>query len=282
MGNTLSGSAGGEGGGEAEEEKIITIHKTYGDPPFNIYPSGVSKDKIADVTFKSSEPDVLSITGHTATILKSGIVTVTPTYHMPNGDTTELPHIIVRIAKAPLTVKADDVLDLIQGKPMPTLTYTVTGLVGDDTFTNPAITTTAPDTKATGIYDINIEGGTPSNPSYTITYESGTLVILEPATATASTRKANNADNANNSKPDTKENEAEENPPEEMTDELEEQLSEEEAEQTQPNQQDDESATANKTSNWHTFIIMTTGVLAILLIVLLFLIWKKRNKSDDK
>ncbi len=81
------------------------------------------------------------------------------------------------IKKAALTVKADDV-QIIAGEEL-ALTYAVTGLVSGDTFTNPALTTDAPDNATPGTYTITVSGGTLTNAdSYEVTYEDATLTIL--------------------------------------------------------------------------------------------------------
>jgi hypothetical protein len=286
---TLSGSAGGEGGGEAEEEKPIIIKKTYGDEPFKIYPSGVGREKITDVTFKASDSEIISITGNTVTILKSGFVTVTPTYHMPNGDTTELPKITIIIAKAPLTVKADDILDLTQGTTMPNFTYTVTGLIGTDTFTNPVIATTAPDTNTAGTYEIKITGGIPSNPSYAITYENGTLIINEPTiTSTRNSNKTKTSktykgkEKSTSGEPSkeeslTKEPTTEESSTEELT--TEEPTTEEPTTEELP--QDNNAA---KGTNHHIKRIIRIVIFIIIfkIFLILIILWKRRKKDEDE
>jgi cobalamin biosynthesis Mg chelatase CobN len=62
---------------------------------------------------------------------------------------------------------------------MPTFTYYTNGLKNNDTFIGPTMTTTAKDTDTVGTYDINISGGAPSNASYIIRYQSGTLSVVE-------------------------------------------------------------------------------------------------------
>jgi hypothetical protein len=170
------------------EKKPQIVNKIYGDKPFTLYASGVSSmDNKSKVVYKSMNETILKIDGSTATILKSGTVTVIPCYI--NGDySTTLPKITVKIAPAELLVKADDKLGIISGDAMPELTYQTSGLVGNDTFSSPILATTATDTNTIGTYDINIAGGIISNPSYNITYQSGTMVIIPNETQTTTTQ----------------------------------------------------------------------------------------------
>jgi hypothetical protein len=130
---------------------------------------------VGQTTWQSSDPDTLRIDGSMATILKSGIVTITATYSLKGQSSTQSAKIIIKPAK--LSVKADDATVSTCGAPMPEFSYHVKGLVGSDTFTDPQISTTATDTNTPGTYDIVISGGTLSNPSYHVTYHSGSLVI---------------------------------------------------------------------------------------------------------
>ena len=81
---------------------------------------------------------------------------------------------------------------------MPQLTYTVTGLVNGDTFTNPTIISSETDTNTVGEYDITISGGTLDNAdSYNVTYTKGKLTVdnaLYTLTVTKGTGGGNFAD----------------------------------------------------------------------------------------
>ena len=92
------------------------------------------------------------------------------------------------IAPAPLILKADS-LTMNAGGPVPTLTFTATGLLGSDTTTTafttqPTLTTTATSSSPPGVYPITITGG--AAPNYTVTQAiPGSLtVVLSSATTT--------------------------------------------------------------------------------------------------
>ena len=83
------------------------------------------------------------------------------------------------ITPAPLTLTAND-LTMNQGGPVPTLTFTATGFVDDQTTavltTQPTLSTTATSSSPAGTYPININGGSAAN--YTITDVPGTLTVV--------------------------------------------------------------------------------------------------------
>jgi hypothetical protein len=80
---------------------------------------------------------------------------------------------------ATLTVTADNKVKVVSG-PMPTLTYTVTGLVGSETLqTEPTLSTDATSTSPVGTYAITATGATAST-DYTIGYVAGTLTVIAP------------------------------------------------------------------------------------------------------
>lgn len=96
------------------------------------------------------------------------------------------------VAKAALTVKARS-YTIKQNEPLPAFAVDYAGFVGSDDAqsaltTQPVVTTTAPADKTPGTYAINVSGA--SAPNYELTYEAGTLTILE---ADAITVKAVNA-----------------------------------------------------------------------------------------
>ena len=80
------------------------------------------------------------------------------------------------IAQAPLTITADNKV-LPVGAPLPTLTFTSTGLVeGDSLTTQPTLSTTATTGSSVGTYAITISGATASS-NYAVTLVNGTLTI---------------------------------------------------------------------------------------------------------
>jgi hypothetical protein len=130
------------------------------------------------VTFQSSDSNILTISQSTATILRSGTVTIAASYP---GDLKYQPvyaSVTITIKPARLVVIADD-KTVVRGTSIPTLTCYTDGLKNDDVFSNPIITTMVKDSSTTGTYAITVDGGTVSNPSYLITYQSGTLRIVD-------------------------------------------------------------------------------------------------------
>ena len=173
--------------------------KTYGDKAFSLSVTGGSGT--GAVTFTSSDSNVLSIDGKTATICGAGTVTITAVMAADDQYDQAMATYQLTIGKKSLTVKADDT-SVVAGEAIPALTYTVTGLVNGDTFTAPVISTTATDTDATGAYEIIISGGGLTNADcYEVTYQNGTLTVSQRlyavqvsssgnGTATASQEKA--------------------------------------------------------------------------------------------
>jgi uncharacterized repeat protein (TIGR02543 family) len=151
--------------------------KTYGDGTFTLSATGGSGG--GAVTFESSDPSIVSISGTTATIHKAGTVTITATKAANNTYNEVTASVSLTVGKKTLSVKANDQLNIIKGAAMPELTYTATGLVGSDTFTSSSISTTATDTNTVGEYDITISGGTLANAdSYAVTYTNGKLTVV--------------------------------------------------------------------------------------------------------
>ncbi|MDF2908800.1 MAG: exported protein of unknown function [Herbinix sp.] len=141
--------------------------KTYGDGSFTLSTTGGSGD--GAVSFTSSDPTIVSISGTTATIYKAGTVNLTVTKAATGTYNEATASVALSVGKKALTVKADNKPNIIKSAAMPALTYTVTGLVGSDTFTGPTLSTTATDTNTAGEYDITISGGTLANAdNYTI------------------------------------------------------------------------------------------------------------------
>ena len=151
--------------------------KTYGDGAFTLSATGGSGG--GAVTFESSDPNIVSISGTTATIHKAGTVTITATKAANNTYNEVTASVSLTVGKKALTVKANDQLNIIKSEAIPVLTYTAKGLVGGDTFTSPTISTTAGDTNIVGEYDILISGGTLANAdSYAVTYTNGKLTVV--------------------------------------------------------------------------------------------------------
>ena len=153
--------------------------KTYGDEAFTLTVEG-EEDATGEVTFESDKPEIISISGNTATILKAGTVTITATKAEDNYYNRATAEIEITVGLKALTVKADNKLNIEQGDAMPEFTFTAEGLVNGDTYTNPVITAGTDNTDTTGTFDIVISGGTLDNEeSYDVTYVNGRLVIIE-------------------------------------------------------------------------------------------------------
>jgi cyclophilin family peptidyl-prolyl cis-trans isomerase len=81
------------------------------------------------------------------------------------------------IAKASLTITADNKIHA-KGASLPTLTFTTTGLVADDSLTTqPTLSTTATTSSSVGVYTIAISGATASS-NYTVTMVNGALTVV--------------------------------------------------------------------------------------------------------
>ena len=164
-----------------QNQGVLTIGsigtKTYGDEIFTLSVIGGSGN--GTVTYDSSDPTIVSVSGTTATIHKAGNVTITAT-KAGNDDYNEATtSVSLTVGKKSLTVNADDKLNVLAGSAMPQLTYSIKGLVGSDTFTNLVLTTKAVDMNTIGEFAISISGGTLTNAdSYTVAYTNGKMTIV--------------------------------------------------------------------------------------------------------
>lgn len=156
--------------------------KTYGDAAFTLSTTGGSGT--GGVTFDSSDPSVLAISGATATIKKAGDVTITATKAADNDYNEAVATLSLTIGERPITVTADS-FTVLKGAAMPTLTYQITSgsLAGTDSFTtSPSLTVSVADTNTVGEFDITVSGGVLTNgDSYKITYAGGKLTVTEKA-----------------------------------------------------------------------------------------------------
>ena len=84
------------------------------------------------------------------------------------------------IAKAKLTITADSKV-IYTGEKLPTLTYTVTGLVGGDKLVKEPALTTGADADQAGSYTITAANADAGD-NYTITYVSGSLTVMDKET----------------------------------------------------------------------------------------------------
>lgn len=150
--------------------------KTYGDADFTLFTTGGSGD--GAVTYESLDPDVISIDGDVATILAAGTARLQATKAEDENYNARTAEITVTVARKPLTITAHD-QQVTVGDTMPELTYTVSGLVNNDTFSDPSISCPVnSDTSIAGRYTISISGGSLDNAaSYDVRYQNGTLTI---------------------------------------------------------------------------------------------------------
>lgn len=177
-----------------------TEAKTYGDSDFTLTGSVTNAGTGTGVwTWTSTDNTVLQLTPNGATasvkILKAGSVTITTKYESDTTIDTETTATITVNPKE-LTIKAKD-QSIYVGGTVPTLgadSYTVTGLVGEDTLTTqPTLDyNEAPDNTKIGTYTIT-PSGAEASANYSISYQTGTLTISSrpssgggtPATTTA-------------------------------------------------------------------------------------------------
>lgn len=157
--------------------------KTYGDASFALTASANSG---LGVTYTSSDPNVVSVSGSTVTIKSAGTTTITASQDGNDVYGTALPvQQTLTVNKATLTATADN-KSRVYGDANPTFTITYTGYKNSESSsvidTSPAATTTATLTSNVGNYNIVPAGGTDNN--YTFTYVNGTLTITK-ATLTA-------------------------------------------------------------------------------------------------
>ncbi|MBT1699848.1 T9SS type A sorting domain-containing protein [Fulvivirgaceae bacterium PWU4] len=157
--------------------------KKYGDAAFD--PGATSSAALA-VTYQSSDPSILSISGSAATIHKAGTVTLTAKQagnasYLAATDATQQ----VTIGKATLNVTAN-AASRTYGASEPTFTLSYSGFIGSDNAsvidTKPVAEPDATALSWPGTYDITVSGGTDNN--YSFNYSPGTLTITQ-ATLTA-------------------------------------------------------------------------------------------------
>ncbi len=123
-----------------------------------------------------------TVSGATLTITGGGTVVVAANQ---SGNTTyaaapQVTHSIT-VNKAKLTVTANN-LSMKKGATVPTLTYSITGFVNNDTQAKattgkPALSTTATAQSATGSYPITVKAGTLAAANYTFTLVNGKLTV---------------------------------------------------------------------------------------------------------
>lgn len=149
--------------------------KTYGDPIFSLQ---AKVNTNMPISYKSSDPTKLFVSGNQAIIIGAGTVTITAEQagsnnYMPTADSQTL-----TINKANATVTVNNA-QRVQGKENPEFTYSITGLIKGDTQasieTLPTVTTAATANSAKGKYDIIASDAFDSN--YSFIYKPGKLTV---------------------------------------------------------------------------------------------------------
>jgi hypothetical protein len=122
--------------------------------------------------------------GNNQTLSANFTPTNTTNYNGASGSVS------INVQQATLTVKADD-QTRAYGADNPSLTYTMTGFVNNDTQASatsgtPSLTTTATSTSDPGQYPITITAGTLAASNYAFSFVNGTLTVTPPTLYTIS------------------------------------------------------------------------------------------------
>lgn len=151
--------------------------KVYGDEPFTLT---ATSNRDLPITFTSSNPSKISISGNVATIKGAGTVTITASQEGTSDYEGETATITVVVNKAVLLASADD-QQKVYGDSNPTLTITYTGFKNGDTknelATIPTATCSATVTSPVGEYGITVTEVMDDN--YTLQYQNGTLTVTK-------------------------------------------------------------------------------------------------------
>ena len=152
----------------------------YGDEAYFL---PVTTDQGLTLKWASSDENILSISGNVLTIKGAGSCYLIAEQAGDNVYKSIRKSYPITIAKAPLTITADNFTRNI-GEANPELTVTYSGFVynEDETAltTPPAITTEATINSPAGVYAITVSGAQSDN--YDISYMYGTLTIIDEAT----------------------------------------------------------------------------------------------------
>jgi hypothetical protein len=153
----------------------IIPDKTYGDVSFAL---NVQVNTGLPVTYISSDPSKLFISGNQATIFGAGSFTVTATQSGNNNYLLVSDNKTFVVNKANLTVSAEN-KERYYGDENPLLTYTFSGFVNGDSKidlqTPPTIICTAEQTSPVGNYPINVSGANDNN--YNFAYQNAQLTV---------------------------------------------------------------------------------------------------------
>ena len=154
----------------------IAQNKTYGDAKFDLTATATSGGK---VVYESSNPEVISVDAGQATVVGAGQATITAHQLGHNGLKPVSDAKLFTVAKAPLTITADDKA-INFSEALPELTMSFSGFVNGDDQSSldqlPAIATTATASSPAGVYDITLTGGSDAN--YDFNLVNGQLTII--------------------------------------------------------------------------------------------------------
>lgn len=154
-----------------------SLNPTYTGAPLAATATTVPANLKVDFTYAGSATVPMAVNSYAV------VGTINDTNHQGTASGT------LRVAPAPLTVKADD-LSRVHGMANPTLTYTLVGLRGTDTPATavtgvPVLSTSADVASAVGAYPIVLTVGTLTSTNYTLAPADGTLTVIKaPATVT--------------------------------------------------------------------------------------------------
>ncbi|WP_188444325.1 MBG domain-containing protein, partial [Belliella aquatica] len=169
-----------------KNEQTITFdeieNKTYGDAKFTLGDAVTDQGLI--VTYTAEDPNVVSITGNQATILKVGSTKITAIQvgDEENFGATPVQRIL-NVDKATLMVTVNPSQIKVYGQSDPTFDYKVTGFVNEEEASNILTGTLSRDNgEEVGNYAIN-QGDLSSNDNYGISFTGADFTII-PATVT--------------------------------------------------------------------------------------------------
>lgn len=186
----------------AQTLSATPIAMTYGDAAKKIEVSNAVGSLSYEVT---DGADVISVdTNGNVTAIKSGTATITITAAETSTHASGSTTVTVTIAKRALTVKADDKTAYI-GDKQPELTYTVSGLVGNDTLTTVPTLKLVHDAnvdpmKQAGTYVIGFETEPAASANYELSAQTGTLTVSARPSYVGPTGNAVSVDRTENGK----------------------------------------------------------------------------------
>lgn len=186
----------------AQTLSAAPIAMTYGDAAKKIEVSGAVGSLSYEVT---DGMDIVSVdTNGNVTAIKSGTATITITAAETSTHASGSTTVTVTIAKRALTVKADDKTAYI-GDKQPELTYTVSGLVGNDKLTPVPTLKLVHDAnvdpmKQAGTYVIGFETEPAASANYELSAQTGTLTVSARPSYVGPTGNAVSVDRTENGK----------------------------------------------------------------------------------